>query len=656
MSAHSPGQPAWDLPLRGALPEEAEALLPGILEVAAAISSSSDLPSLLHRILTVSRQLPVSDAGAIYLLEPPAAPRSLSEEPPEEQSPEQASGRLWFAATQNHSLQDPSEADAPAVQELLDIRLPLTPTRLVGWCALRGEVLNIADVYALGDDVPYRFDSSFDRKLGYRAVSMLSVPMLSSAGEVVGVLQLINRKHRSRDRLDPATAEALTRPYDAGDQRRIEAMASLAAVCVERTLLIDQQEGLIEAIVTLLASAIDAKSPYTGGHCERVPELALMLARAAEAESSGPLASFRFGDERQWREFRIGAYLHDCGKITTPEAVVDKATKLETQANRIHEIRTRFEVLLRDARIARLEGELAGGDPAVLEAAYRERLAELREQFAFVAACNVGEERMDPKRIDTLHQIGAQRWWRHFDDRLGLGWEELQRREAEGPAPAEAGTTAAEEALPAHAVSGAQTPDPWALPAEETLLADKTWHRIQRPPGSIPDASHGFRMPIPELLRDHGELHNLSILAGTLTAEERYTINEHIVQTILMLEGLPFPRWLERVPYYAGTHHETLQGTGYPRALSADQLTVPARIMAIADIFEALTAPDRPYKKAKTLSESIGILAGFRDRGHIDPELFDLFLRSGVYRAYAERFLRPEQIDAVAIEPYLSVP
>ena len=395
----------------------------------------------------------------------------------------------------------------------------------------------------------------------------------------------------------------------------------------------------------MLFRSIDAKSSHTGGHCARVPELALMLAREAERESSGPLAPFRFASEAEWREFRIGAWLHDCGKVTTPDFVVDKATKLETLHNRIHEIRTRFEVLLRDARIARLEGELAGGDPEALERTYRERQAELEEQFAFVAACNVGQEAMDREHIDRLRQIGSQGWRRHFDDSLGLSWQELELLRP-GPAVPGVDDTAGMvgTATPAAGIESG---------VPERLLADQPWHRIPRRASDIPDASHGFRMAVPELLYNHGELHNLSIISGTLNSEERYKINEHIVQTILMLEALPLPSDLARVPEYAGTHHETVSGSGYPRGLKGDELSIPARIMAIADIFEALTAPDRPYKKAKSLSQSVAILAGFRDRGHIDADLFDLFLRRGVHRAYAERFLRPEQIDSVDESQYL---
>lgn len=598
-----------------------ESVLVDILGVATALSGATDLPTLLHLILTTSRQLTNSDAGSIFLVE-----RADTRRDPDGED------QLWFAVSQNDSLQQGSAAQgsAPGMeQELLDIRFPLGPERLVGWCAISGEVLNITDVYQLDPALPYRFDRSVDQRLGYRAVSMLTLPLRSVSGEIVGVMQLINRKHDARARITPERATELVRPYDSNDQRLIVALASQAAVCVERTQLFESQERLIDAIIAILAGAIDAKSSYTGGHCNRVPELGIMLAEAAAATTSGPLANFGFADEDAWREFRIGAWLHDCGKVTTPEYVVDKATKLETIHNRIHEIRTRFEVLLRDAEIERLQGLLAGGDPEHLAARFEARRRQLQDDYAFVAASNLGGECFDSAKAERLQQIAQQTWQRHFDDTLGLAWEEHERRTDGGRRPAD------------------------QLPVTEPLLADKPWHRIPRPPQQVPDPRYGFRMAVPELLYNLGELTNLSVSRGTLTDEERYKINDHIVQTIIMLEALPFPRKLARVAEIAGAHHETLDGRGYPRKLNAGQLSIPARIMAIADIFEALTAADRPYKRAKTLSESIDILAGFRDRKHIDPDLFELFLRSGVYRRYAELFLKPEQIDDVAIERYL---
>jgi hypothetical protein len=261
------------------------------------------------------------------------------------------------------------------------------------------------------------------------------------------------------------------------------------------------------------------------------------------------------------------------------------------------------------------------------DAIFARRKAQLDDDFAFVADCNLGGEFMAPEKLERLAAIAETRWVRHFDDQLGLAHEELKR--CAPPAP---------------------------LPAEEKLLADKPSHRMAHPTqNGDPYAGLGFKTRRPDHLYDLGELHNLSIRRGTLTEEERYKINEHIMQTIAMLERMPFPRALRRVPEYAGTHHETLVGTGYPRQLTKEQLSVPARIMAIADIFEALTASDRPYKKAKTLSESVAILKRFRDDGHIDPDLFDLFLASGVMNRYAERFLSPEQRDEVDLAAMLSL-
>ena len=595
-----------------------EQALVEILNIATTLSGASDLRTLLQLILSKSRQLTGSDAGSIFLVERCDVSRNPG-----------GTDQLWFAVSQNASLAASSatdRVDEDIDSTVSDIRFPLTPERLVGWSALSGDVLNIPDVYQLDPELPYRFDRAVDLKLGYRAVSMLTVPMRSTSGETVGVMQLINRKRDPRTILTADTAAGLVRPFDAFDQHLIEALASQAAVCVERTQLLEAQERLIESMITLLAEAIDAKSPYTGGHCERVPELAMMLARAAEETAEGPLANFRLGGEEAWREFRIGAWMHDCGKITTPEYVVDKATKLEANYNRIHEVRTRFEVLLRDARIAWLEGVINGGDPSELEAAYLQLQSQLQADFAFVADCNLGGEFFGPDKVDSLRAIASQSWQRHFDNRLGLAWEELSRH-----------NDSAQE-----------------LPVPEPLLADHAWHVIPRQSNQIPDASYGFKLEVPEHLYNLGEVHNLTISRGTLTNEERYKINDHIVQTIMMLETLPFPANLSRVAEYAGTHHETLDGKGYPRSLTADELSVPSRIMAIADIFEALTASDRPYKKAKTLSECLKILAGFRDRQHIDADLFALFLRSGVYLTYAERYLKPEQIDAVDVETYLA--
>ncbi|MCY1340671.1 HD domain protein [compost metagenome] len=416
-------------------------------------------------------------------------------------------------------------------------------------------------------------------------------------------------------------------------RRFVEELSGAAAVAIETRQLIEAQQRLLDAIIKLLADAIDAKSPYTGGHCERVPQLAQMLLDKAVAADSGPYAGFSM-DEAELYEFRIAAWLHDCGKITSPEYVVDKATKLETLYNRIHEVRTRFEVLWRDAEIDYWQGIAGGGDQEALQLALERRRAELQEEFAFVAGANIGGEFMKDEDVERLRQIGARRWWRHFDNRIGLSHDEAERLAV---------------------VPLAQ------LPVEEPLLADRPEHLVpwgeRKPPVDKDDPRNvwGFDMRLPGHAYNYGELYNLGIRRGTLNDEERFKINEHIVQTIIMLNTLPLPRNLKRVPTIAGSHHEKMDGTGYPRRLSKDDMSIAERVMAIADIFEALTAADRPYKAPKTLSESVKILAFMARDQHIDPELFRLFLTSGVHREYGEQFLRREQLDEVDIQPWLDM-
>ena len=484
------------------------------------------------------------------------------------------------------------------------------------WCALHDEPIIIDDVYA-----ETRFDVSgakkMDEETGYRTISMLTVPLSPRNGEVIGVLQFLNA-------IDPETSRVI--PFPPELVRFVGAMAAQAAVAFDNHLLIEAQKELMEAIIILIAGAIDAKSPYTGGHCERVPALGIMLAEAACAVTDGPLADFRFNTDDEWREFRIGAWLHDCGKVTTPEYVVDKSSKLEIIYNRIHEVRMRFEVLLRDARISQLEAVANGADPAVAQERYETRKARLADDFAFIAECNLGGEFMAPDKIERLQRIAEETWQRNYDDRLGLVPDELKRF----------------------------TTEPEALPATEKVLADKPSHLVPRADKRSVDPKWGFKVKVPEYLYNYGEIYNLGIGRGTLTEEERFKINEHVMQSLIMLEQLPLPKNMKRVPEYAGTHHETLIGTGYPRKLGGEDLSIPARIMAIADIFEALTASDRPYKSAKNLSESIKILSSFKKNKHIDPDLFDLFLTSGVYKRYAEEYLRPEQIDEVDIEAFIN--
>ncbi|MDZ7938602.1 MAG: HD domain-containing phosphohydrolase [Rhodoferax sp.] len=406
----------------------------------------------------------------------------------------------------------------------------------------------------------------------------------------------------------------------------VRKLSGMLAVAIETRQLIAAQKDLLDAVIKLMANAIDAKSPYTGGHCDRVPHIAGMLVDRMTQDSTGPYASFALSEEERY-EFHLAAWLHDCGKVTSPEYIIDKATKLETIYNRIHEVRMRFEVLWRDAEIDCLQGQLAGGDGGALLAAKVQQQAQLQDDFAFVARCNVGGEFMADADLERLRALAGVRWTRYFDRRLGLSTEEARRL--------------------------GNTVD--TLPAQDLLLADRPDHVVDwgsRKPAvekDDPRNLHGFDMVLPSHAQNMGELYNLGIRRGTLTDEDRFKINDHIVQTLIMLRSLPWPAHLSRVPDIAATHHEKLDGKGYPRKLPAEQLTIADRVMALADIFEALTAADRPYKSPKTLSESLRIMAFMAKDQHIDVELFRYFLHSGLWQTFADEFMHPEQHDAVDV-------
>ncbi|NOQ30739.1 MAG: HD domain-containing protein [Helicobacteraceae bacterium] len=410
------------------------------------------------------------------------------------------------------------------------------------------------------------------------------------------------------------------------DKRQRKEYDELQDRLVEVTALQESQKKLMDSFIELIAGAIDAKSKYTGGHCIRVPELSMMLVKEASNSDEEPFKEFKLESEDELRELNIASLLHDCGKVTTPEYIVDKATKLETIYNRIHEVRTRFEVIHRDLTIEALEKKLAGEDVSTVDAWLEVEHKKLVEEYEILAIANVGGEYMKDESKEKIREIASRTWVRNFDDTLGLAHEEKQRVLLEKS----------------------------ETPAVEQLLSDKKRHIIEREYFDYEEYERfGFKTKVPENLYDLGELTNICISAGTLTYEDRFKIQEHVVMSIKMLEQLPFPENLKNVPLYAGSHHETLIGTGYPRQLSAEDMSIPARVMAIADVFEALTASDRPYKEPKTLSASVKILSFMAKDKHLDPDLFKLFLSSGIYKEYAKDRLKPEQIDEVDISQYL---
>ncbi|WP_022942976.1 HD domain-containing phosphohydrolase [Psychromonas hadalis] len=437
--------------------------------------------------------------------------------------------------------------------------------------------------------------------------------------------QLVAMKNRSGENLGLiAVLESQQSPLAKGKLQYAQAIASFSALSIQSQQLLADQKHLLESFILLIAGAIDSKSPYTGGHCARVPELTKMLSQAACDDKQGNYKDFDLTDD-QWEELHIAAWLHDCGKIVTPEYVVDKATKLETIYDRLNEVRMRFELLKSEAEKNYWQGIAQEGDKQQLTLQRDQLLEQLDQEFEFVAECNIGGEFMSDDKINKLKVIAKRTWSRTLDNKIGI-------------APHQANKIAAS-----------------TLPTQEPLLADKAEHLIEREHKELTETGNewGFDMQTPEYRFNRGELYNLSVKRGTLTAEDRFIINGHMVHTIVMLSKLPFPDHLQNIPIIAGGHHEKMNGTGYPRKINAAELPTTARIMVVADIFEALTASDRPYKERKTLSQAIKIMSFMVKDEHIDPELFKLFLSSGVYLQYAKTYLLEDQIDEVDINQYL---
>ncbi|KHT47625.1 HD domain-containing phosphohydrolase [Vibrio sinaloensis] len=427
-------------------------------------------------------------------------------------------------------------------------------------------------------------------------------PLINRNNELVGILLLGYERAITQEQSDKHAF--------------LRELLSFAQLAKENIDKIREQKEMLNAFVELIASAIDTKSPYTGSHCQRVPKLSKMLTQAACADKQY-FSNFSMNDS-EWEALHLAAWLHDCGKVTTPEYVIDKATKLETIYDRIHEVRMRFELLKAQAEIdywqARANDQ---GNEEQRIADLNATHQQLDEDFAFVAQCNIGGESMDDDSIQRLEQISQYQWKRTLDDQLGVSWIEKQR----------AGK-------------------PQTLPVMEPLLFDKPVHHVPWPDNVNPKDvwQEAFVLQPGELKYNRGELYNLSIKRGTLNDEERFIINDHIIQTITMLNRLPYPEHLKQVPEIACGHHERIDGKGYPKGLAEHQLSIPARVMAIADVFEALTSSDRPYKKAKTLTESINIMTDMATSGHIDPKLYLLFLEQSLDQEYASLFLHEDQI------------
>ncbi len=511
-------------------------------KIGASLSQETNIERLLENILIAAKVVTSADAGTIYRMHKKTS--------------------LRFAIVHNDSLNIAYGGASGAKVPQLFKNVPLyhedgspNNSAVAAYAALHEKTVNIANAY---DASEFDFSSArrFDKSTGYRSESFLTVPMKNHEQEIIGVLQLINAKISNAQQF---------RPFSLEEQHFAESLASQAAIALTNRALINQLEVLFESFIRLINIAIDEKSPYTAGHCQRVPALTMMLADACVKQEKGPFADFFLSTIERY-ELKIASLMHDCGKISTPIYVVDKATKLETIFDRIALIDTRFEIALRDAKLGMFEAIENGIDPQLARNKFTVLKNNILADRAFCRACNAGQENMPVESITRLKHIAKTYEWQTMD---GIKCDFL----------------------------------------------------------------------------NEDELTNLSIRHGTLTRDERRTINQHIESSIRMLETLPWPKHLKRVPEYAGAHHERMDGKGYPNGLTGKEMSAPARMMAIADIFEALTAKDRPYKKTMKLSEALKILQQFSQNGHIDPDLYKIFIEEKVYLKYAQEFLDASQID-----------
>ena len=514
-----------------------------LTDIGVALSSEHSATELLEKILVGAISLTNADGGTIYMIQGDEIKIEIIH-----------SGSLGIHLNGSGK----NAIDLPTVP-LFGADGEPNLKNVVSYSYHKDETINIEDAYN-ADGFDFRGTKIFDEKNHYHSTSFLTVPLKNHQHETVGMLQLINA-------LDSHTKQVV--PFNAIAQRFCESLASQAATVLTKQQLITDLAQMFESMIMLIANALDEKSPYNGGHCRRVPELTMMIADAAHNTDTGYLKDFLLSDADRY-ELRIAGLLHDCGKITTPEAVVDKSTKLETIFDRIHLIETRFEVLKRDAEIAMLKRQveaLKAGQPLpedILEFALKSNLDFLAEEFEFIKTCNTGGEFMSDDKLRRLNSLEAITW-----------------------------------------------------------------------------QLNGEMLP----LLSGNELYNLSIVRGTLTDAERKIINNHISVTISMLSAIKWPKHLQNVTQYAGGHHERMDGKGYPNGLTREQLPIQARAMAIADVFEALTASDRPYIPGKKLSEALFILGKMSEEGHIDPDIYDAFIAHDIPKKYAKKFLTAEQID-----------
>jgi len=512
-------------------------------EIGIALSKERNISALLEKILLYAKEVTKADGGTIYTVT--------------------SDKKLHFAIAVSDSLNFHAGGTSNIPVPFSDLSLvledgSLNDSLMVAYAVNHKKSINIKNAY---DEQGFDFSGTrgFDERTGYRTEAVLTVPMKNHEDEVIAVLQLIN--------------PIAYKTFSEDDQKLAESLASQAGVALTNQYLIESLRGLFESLIHVIAEAIDEKSSSTANHGKRVPIVALLLAKAVDAMEEGPFHALHFSEEELY-ELEVAAFLHDCGKITTPIHIVEKQHKLETIFDRIELVNARYDALLEKCekelyqkklqvleKLSPQAFELAKQEFATLERDYQEKIDVYASDREFIARCNEGKEIMTAAAQDRLKGIARM-------------------------------------------------------------------HDVKEHPFLTPD-----------------ELENLSVEKGNLTAKEREIIKHHVVMTYRMLKQLHFPKELRRVPEIAASHHERVDGKGYPRGLKKEQMSVQARILAIADVFEALSAPDRPYKEALSLSQVLQIMTQMVEEGHLDKDLFEVFVKKKAYLPYAQKFLSPEQMD-----------
>ncbi len=517
------------------------------------LSGQSNTQALMESILVEAQKLTHAEGGSLYLLQEKKTDSALHF-----MIVRNDQLKLCYGGVQGETVPFPP---IPLYEQVADEWQP-NLHNVVTYCAHTREEVIIDDAYN-NDQFDLSGAKRFDEQNNYASRSFLTLPLLDHNKDVIGVLQLVNAT-------DAFTHEVV--PFSQRIVPLVKALATYASIALENQLLVQEHKELLDTFIQCIAKAIDAKSAHTSGHCQRVPLLTELLAKAA-CHDFERFATFNLDDDG-WYELHVAAWLHDCGKLATPDSVLDKSTKLHGLQDGIALVNARFAALKHQTQNQFLKKIFDQPDQMEnIRQSLREALDQLESDRAFIEKANQGGEFFTDEDIARVEQIARRTWLDH---------------------------------------AGQQS----------ALLTER-------------------------------EVHNLCVARGTLNAEERQVINNHIQVTIDMLESLKFPRKLQRVPEYAGGHHEKMDGSGFPKGLTRQQMSVPARIMAIADIFEALTAKDRPYKEPMSVSQALAIMQRMRDSNHIDPDLYHLFVTAGVWQQYAKRVLMPQQLDITDASSFL---